>query len=104
MAKRVEAEIHEETKVWSFITLCQSQMRMQKRKSQKKSTIQQFRKLWNLTCEIFATCEMGRGKESLQDRELISCRTTSQLTKFSQVTFELAKSACNLRYLRTNSV
>ena len=105
MAKQVDTQIHEETKLWSFITLCQSKTRMQGRKSQKKSTIQQFRKLWNPTCEI------GRGKESLQDRELISCRTISQLVKpqfqlakFSQVVFELAKSTYNLRYLRTDSV
>ena len=69
MPKQVEAQMHEETKLGSFITLCQSQMRMQGRKAQKKSTIQQFRKLWNPTCEIFATCEIRRRKESLQDRE-----------------------------------
>ena len=47
MAKQVEAQIHEETKLWSFITLCQSQKRIQGRKSSKKSTIQQFRNLRN---------------------------------------------------------
>ena len=105
MAKQVEVQIHEETKLWSIITLCQSQTRMQERKSQKESTIQQFRKLWNPTCEI------GRGKESLQDREVISCRTISQLAKpqfqlakISQVAFELVKSTYNLRYLRTDSI
>ena len=88
MAKQVEAQIPEETKLWSFITLCQNQTRMKGRKAQKNSTIQQFRKLWNPTCEIFVTCEIGRGKESLQDRELISCRTISQLAKPQ---FQLAK-------------
>ena len=88
MAKQVEAQIHEETKLWSIITLCQSQTRMQERKLQKESTIQQFHEWWNPTCEI------GRGKESLRDRELISCRIISQLAKpqfqlakFSQVAF-----------------
>ena len=88
MANQVEAQIHEETKLWSFITLCQNQTGMQGRKAHKKSTIQQFRKLWNSTCKIFATCKIGKGKESLQDRELISCRTISQLAKPQ---FQLAK-------------
>ena len=82
---------------------------MQGGKTQKKSTMQQISKLWNPTYEIFATYEIGRGKELLQDRELISCRITNllngqfQLVKFSQVAFELAKSTYNLRYLRIDS-
>ena len=82
MENQVEAQIHEETKLWSFITLCQNQTRMQGGKAQKKSTMQQFRKLWNPTCEIFATCEIEKGKESLQDGELMSCRIISQLAKW----------------------
>ena len=65
MAKQVEAQIHEETKLWSFITLYQNQTRMQGGKTQKKSTMQQISKLWNPTYKIFATYEIGRGKESL---------------------------------------
>ena len=80
MAKQVEAQIHEETKLWSFITLCQRKTRMQGRKSQKKSTIQQFRKLWNPTCEIFATCKI--------EEERNCCRTESWL---------VAGQFCNLR-------
>ena len=88
MAKQ-ETQILEETKLWSFITLCQSQTRMQGGKTQKKSTMQQIRKLWNPTCEIFATCEIEKGKESLQDRELMSCMRFSQLAKWIISTCEI---------------
>ena len=94
MAKQMEAHLHEESKLWSFVVLCQSQSRMQGGKTQKKSTMQQIRKLWNPTCEIFVTCEIEKGKESLQYKELMSYRRFSQLAKWIISTCEIFAS-CN---------
>ena len=37
MAKQMEAHLHEESKLWSFVVLCQSQLRMQGGKTEESN-------------------------------------------------------------------
>ena len=43
MEKQMEAHLHEELKLWSFVVLCQSQSRMQGRKED-KSNMKKFKR------------------------------------------------------------
>ena len=138
MEKLLEAQIHEETKLWNLIVLCLSRSKYARKEqweflktednsysipphfwSTSRSPLStcyipfqilgsqetnasnrvrfgaEMRKIWPSEDNCiklrhnFALCEIGRGKESLQDRELISCRIISQLAKWIISTCEI---------------
>ena len=88
MAKQVEAQIPEETKLWSFITLCQKPNEDARKKITEEINHPAISQVVESNLRNFRNLQNRRGKELLQDRELISCRTISQLAKPQ---FQLAK-------------
>ena len=166
MAKLLEAQIHEETKLWSLIVLCLSRSRYARKEQWReenrgqhlqfsftllehltksifymlytisklrKSRIQRFKRcmnwIWNEEDMAFArqlhpikaylakwkwntaaqsqrspTCESDFSTYELgAQRAKMDSKLWNQLTRFSQVTMQCAKSTCELGYLCTDS-
>ena len=71
MAKQMEAHLHEEPNLWSFIVLCQKQIRNAMRESKERNLtwrIQEDRNYWtylehfleSISCILYVTSKLGK--------------------------------------------